>query len=123
MASSLTLQEFGRRWYLQHRGTWDRSQARRFRLVCLGKIMPSLGPLPFAALEPTHVLEWLNGLLATESDAGARIAAYTLLELLEAATAHRLLSESQLADHREILASSAVIRLLNRRRAQNPISS
>lgn len=74
----------------------------------MDKIMPSLGLIQFSSLEPTHVLAWVDELVAAESPVHAKITAYTLLELLEAATANGHLSKCHIDDYRLLLESSAV---------------
>ncbi|MDP3092832.1 MAG: hypothetical protein Q8N04_19325 [Nitrospira sp.] len=78
--------------------------------------MPSLGSLLLSRLDVGMIQKWLNDLVLKESAVSGHLAAYTLLELLEAAHAQSLVSTDQIAQCREMLSYPAVTALYKRDR-------
>lgn len=108
MTVSLTLNEFGWRWFLGHAGTWSQARGRRIRRCCLCEIMPSLGSVLLSRLDVGMIQKWLNDLVLQKSAVTGHLAACTLLELLEAAVAKRLVSTEHISQWRAMLSYPAV---------------
>lgn len=95
MPQDVTLNEFGRRWFLDQGSHWTPARRAAIRRAGIDTVMPSLGKLPLSQLRPEGVDAWLTERVVRGRSAGLLFAASVLLEILTAAADTGMLDPAQ----------------------------
>lgn len=105
--TEMTLNAYGRKWYLQYAPTWPSSKRAAIRRHCLSWIMPILGQCPLSQLSPDAIRDWLGTLAPTIKPQAARFVRTIAIEMLEAARQEGAITASHFSELAGLLATPA----------------